>query len=285
MRRSLACMSSCLPYRVLCQFGIALGNAHSMNLYYRTQGDGDPVIILHGLFGDGLNWGGVAKRLQTEYHLILPDMRNHGRSPHNDDDCSYPAMADDIVSLMGQLELESAHLIGHSMGGKAAMTLALQHPERVRSLTVVDIAPKSYPPRHEDVFTGLKAVAEARPASRQEADRLLAESITTDAIRTFILKNLVRGKTGFEWRLNWQALYTHYDQLTDFPVQEGHYDGPVQFLIGGASDYVADSDRERIEHLFPHAKGRIVGGSGHWLHAEKPEQTARWIKAFLDAAH
>ncbi len=255
-----------------------------MNLYYRTQGDGDPVIILHGLFGDSLNWAGVARLLQDDYRLILPDMRNHGRSPHDNDDCSYSAMAEDVLALMDRLSIEKAHLIGHSMGGKAAMTLALRHPDRVRSLTVVDIAPKQYPPRHDDVFNGIKTVADARPESRQEAERILAEWITTDAIRTFILKNFVRGGSGFEWRLNWQALYNHYDQLTDFPESGNQYTGPVQFLIGGASDYVADSDRGLIEQLFPAAKGRIVGGSGHWLHAEKPEQTARWIREFLSSA-
>lgn len=253
-----------------------------MQLYHRLQGEGTPLIIIHGLFGDGLNWGGVARLLRDEYRLILPDMRNHGRSPHDDNDCTYPSMAGDVLALMDELALDSAHLVGHSMGGKIAMTLALQHPERVRSLTVVDIAPKVYQARHQDVFAGLKAVAEAGVDSRQAAEKLLQPHLETDAIRTFILKNLERTDHGFDWRMNWRALQAHYQDLVDFPVQAGRYDGPCQFLVGGESDYVSSQDQSTITRLFPQARGRVVGGTGHWLHAEKPDLVARWIREFIE---
>ncbi|TGG91115.1 alpha/beta fold hydrolase [Natronospirillum operosum] len=255
-----------------------------MELYYRTQGDlGEPLLIIHGLFGDGLNWGGVSRLLRDDFHLILPDMRNHGRSPHDDNDCSYPAMAADVLALMDRLELDQVQLVGHSMGGKIAMALALQHPHRVQGLTVVDIAPKKYPVRHRDVFAGLQAVAEARPESRQEAEALLRPHIETTAVRTFILKNLERTDTGFDWRVNWRALYERYDELADFPAFDTAYEGPCQFLVGGDSDYVTRDDQAEISRLFPQARGRVVGGAGHWLHAEKPELVARWIQDFVEA--
>lgn len=259
-----------------------------MKLYYRTQGEGTPIIIIHGLFGDGLNWGGVARTLKDHYRLVLPDMRNHGRSGHDDNDCSYPAMADDVMALMDDLDLADAHIVGHSMGGKIAMTLALTYPERVRSLTVVDIAPKAYPEGHQDVFAGLQAVADARPATRQEADKLLKPHLETDAIRTFILKNLERDGDHFKWRLNWEALYRHYRDLRDFPLANQspapRYEGPTQFLVGGDSDYVGADDQDSIKAFFPQSKGRVVGGTGHWLHAEKPDLVARWIDDFVRQA-
>lgn len=258
-----------------------------MKLYYRTQGEGRPVLILHGLFGDGLNWGGVARLLKDDWRLILPDMRNHGRSPHSDDDCSYKSMAADVLALMDELALNQVDLIGHSMGGKIAMTLALMHPERISSLTVVDIAPKTYESRHEDVFDAIRAVHEARPSTRKQADELLKPHLETTAIRTFILKNLQKDDDGrFSWRMNWQALWEHYAQLKSFPwPAEGtdlpQYQGPVQFLVGGASDYVTKSDQTVISTFFPHARGRVVDNAGHWLHAEKPELVARWIQQFI----
>ncbi|MCH8550472.1 MAG: alpha/beta fold hydrolase [Natronospirillum sp.] len=255
-----------------------------MELYYRTQGNGTPVIIIHGLFGDGMNWGGVSRLLREDFHLILPDMRNHGRSPHHDDDCTYTSMAADVLTLMDRLELEQAHLVGHSMGGKIAMTIALQAPDRVSSLTVVDIAPKAYQARHQDVFAGLQAVADAGASTRQEAEDILRPHITATAVRTFILKNLERTDHGFDWRLNWQALQRHYQDLTDFPVDSGSYNGPCQFLVGGESDYVTSEDQALITRLFPSARGRVVAGAGHWLHAEKPELVARWIKEFINTA-
>ncbi|WLD57507.1 alpha/beta fold hydrolase [Salinispirillum sp. LH 10-3-1] len=251
-----------------------------MKLHHRIQGDGAPVIIIHGLFGDGLNWGGVSRILKDSYRLILPDMRNHGRSAH-DDDITYPTMAQDVVELMDELDVPSAHIVGHSMGGKIAMTLALQHPERVQSLTVVDIAPKAYPVRHRDVFAGLKAVADAHPESRHDAEELLTEHIQTTDVRTFILKNLERTDDGFAWRINWHALYEHYQDLADFPITEGQYTGPTQFLVGELSDYVTKEDQPTISRLFPQATGRVVGGTGHWLHAEKPELVARWIDGLI----
>lgn len=259
-----------------------------MNLYYRTQGEGTPIIIIHGLFGDGLNWGGVARQLKDKYHLVLPDMRNHGRSGHDNNDCTYPSMAEDVSGLMDELELPDAHIVGHSMGGKIAMTLALSQPERVRSLTVVDIAPKAYPEGHRDVFAGLSAVAQAQPKTRQEADELLKPHLETDAIRTFILKNLERDGDHFMWRLNWEALYQHYADLRDFPLADQdpspQYQGPTQFLVGGDSDYVSADDQPVIKALFPQSKGRVVGGTGHWLHAEKPDLVARWIDDFIHQA-
>jgi pimeloyl-ACP methyl ester carboxylesterase len=254
-----------------------------MQLHTRVEGEGPAVILLHGLFGDGANLAGIARPLRERYQVWLPDQRNHGQSPHAED-CSYLALADDIVQLIHTHQLGSVHLVGHSMGGKAAMTLALQHPEQVRSLTVIDIPPRSYPLRHRAVFGALRAVAEANVQSRQEAQVIMAQHIEEEMVRQFLLKNLVRTDSGYQWRLNWQQLEANGHQLGDFPVQSGHYRGPTQFLIGADSDYVTAEDSATIPHWFPQARIHSAEGAGHWVHAQAPQWVVQHVQALLASA-
>lgn len=254
-----------------------------MKLHTRVEGEGPAVIMLHGLFGDGANLAGIARPLRDRYQIWLPDQRNHGQSPHAED-CSYVALAEDILELMDTEGLETAHLVGHSMGGKAAMTFALQHPQRARSLTVIDIPPRSYPLRHRAVFGALRAVAEANVQSRQQAQAIMAEHVQEEMVRQFLLKNLVRDDHGYRWRLNWQQLEAGGQHLGDFPIQAGQYAGPTQFLIGAESDYVTTEDAVTIPQWFPSAQIHSAAGAGHWVHAQAPQWVVQHIETLLASA-
>ncbi|RME34103.1 MAG: alpha/beta fold hydrolase, partial [Gammaproteobacteria bacterium] len=174
------------------------------SLHYTEQGEGRPLVILHGLFGSGRNWQRVARRLAEHYRVITPDLRNHGRSPHLPG-MSYPEMAADLFELMERLDLPSTLLMGHSMGGKVAMTAALQQPEKVTALIVVDIAPVRYRHSFEPIFQALKSIPVEWIRSRQEAERLLAGYIDDSVLRAFLLQNLNRDESGFHWRINLDA--------------------------------------------------------------------------------
>jgi pimeloyl-ACP methyl ester carboxylesterase len=254
-----------------------------MQLQVRVEGDGPAIILLHGLFGDGANLAGIARPLREHYQIWLPDQRNHGQSPHAED-CSYLALADDILELIHTHQLGPVHLVGHSMGGKAAMTLALQHPEQVRSLTVIDIPPRPLPLRHRPVFGALRAVAEANVQSRQEAQLIMANHIEEEMVRQFLLKNLIRTDSGYQWRLNWQQLEANAHQLGDFPLQSGEHTGPTQFLVGADSDYVSASDHPIILERFPQARIHSAEGAGHWVHAQAPQWVVQHIQTLLAKA-
>ncbi len=258
-------------------------SGQALALQVREFGDASrpPVLLLHGLFGSANNWLGVVKRLQEDYRLILPDLRNHGRSPHHPQ-MDYPAMAGDLLALLDRLELENASLVGHSMGGKAAMWLALNQPERVGRLLVGDIAPVGYPNRFAEIFAGLCELPLASLPSRESADQRLARRVPNDAVRQFLLQNLVRQPAGWAWRFNLPVLSGSIDALAGFPPDQGlSYAGETMFLYGERSDYVKPEYRETIERLFPHARLRILPGVGHWLYAEQPEAFSRVVRAFL----
>lgn len=255
----------------------------TLELAYRELGDpqGPPLLLVHGLFGSSGNWMGVAKRLQANYRLILPDLRNHGRSPHHTT-MTFPAMAADLSALLDRLEIENASLVGHSMGGKAGMWLALTQPERVERLVAADIAPVSYHNRFEAIFRGLCELPLARLQGREDADRLLAPYVPERAIRQYLLQNLVKQPGGWEWRINLSQLEASIDTLTDFPDPDGlSYAGEVLFLYGERSDYVLPEYRERILELFPLARLRMLAQAGHWVYAEQPDAFAQAVKAFL----
>lgn len=258
-------------------------------LNYRVSGEGEPLILLHGLFGSLENLGGVAQRLQDEYQIHALDHRNHGRSPHTDQ-MDYPAMAADILAYMDQAGLERASLLGHSMGGKAAMQVALSAPERVERLIVADIAPVSYPPHHDVILEGMTGLDLASLASRQDADRALAHYVETPAVRQFLLKNLQRvpeeerteaAPAAFRWRINLPVIEASYNNLAAAPEGEGPFTGPVLFLKGSESAYIQDKHREAVMSLFPKAQLRIISGTDHWLHAEKPDTFAALCRQFL----
>ncbi|MDY6891859.1 MAG: alpha/beta fold hydrolase [Pseudomonadota bacterium] len=251
-----------------------------MQLNFQRSGQGFPLIILHGLFGSLENWGAQAKQLSQRHDVIAVDLRNHGRSPHAAR-MDYSAMAEDLIELMERLQLDRAHLLGHSMGGKAAMQLALTHPDRVERLIVVDIAPVAYPPHHEEVFAGLDSIDLSRLQSRREADAILSRHVSSAPTRAFLLKNLYRDENGhFAWRMNLPVLEQQYDRIAA-PPKGTPYTGPVLFIKGGESDYIAAEHREAILTCFPAARFKIIAGAGHLPHVEKPATFTRLVENFL----
>ncbi|CAH0533890.1 Esterase YbfF [Vibrio stylophorae] len=252
-----------------------------MDLHFRVQGQGDPVILMHGLFGSLDNLGLLAKELSKDYQVISVDLRNHGQSPHSPR-VSYALMAEDVLNVMHRLNLPRAIVIGHSMGGKVAMKLAQDWPEQVRALVVLDIAPVLYPfRRHDAIFAGLREVAGAPPKSRSEADSLLALHIDTPFVRQFLGKSLYRGEDSrYHWRFHVRALSDNYEAIMGWP-NPSVYHGPALLLKGHLSEYVQLEHKDAIVSQFPAMKTHIIANTGHWLHAEKPESVHRHIRQFL----
>ena len=248
-----------------------------------VTGEGPPALVLHGLFGSGTNWRTIARRLASRLECHLVDQRNHGRSPHARG-MAYPALAADVLAYLDANRLDRAGFIGHSMGGKTAMTLALSAPERVRWLVVADIAPAPSPSDHRPILDALRALALDSLASRAEADAALARSVPDLGLRQFLLQNLVRGDGGLRWRIDLEAIAEALPDLTGFPptAPGAVYEGPTLFLRGERSDYLTVRHESRIGALFPRASIDTIAGAGHWLHAEQPIAVAERIARFLD---
>ena len=255
-----------------------------MLLYTHVSGnampDQAPVILIHGLFGSYENLGVIERSLSEQYQVVNVDVRNHGRSEHSEQ-MNYLLMADDLAQTLDNLGIAKAILLGHSMGGKLAMAFALTRPQRVEKLIMADIAPVAYPPRHNTIFTALDAVDLANITSRADADAQLAVYIDEIGVRQFLLKSLLKQESGFSWRFNLAALKANYQHLISQPLQEGCYNGPVLFIKGGDSDYILPEHKDRIMQLFPNAQAKVIQGTGHWLHAEKPAVFTKLVKDFL----
>ncbi|WP_293672422.1 alpha/beta fold hydrolase [Thiolapillus sp.] len=256
-----------------------------MKLYYREFGEqysGTPVVLLHGLLGSLVNWQRIARSLGERYRVIVPDLRNHGRSPHSDD-VSYPAMASDVLELLDDLDIPRAVPVGHSMGGKAAMVLALQHAERVERLAVVDIAPVvAYSGRLAQLLDALLALPLDRIENRAHADALLAERVSDKAVRDHMLQNLQRTDNGWCWRNNLQALRDGLDVISGFLEQAPKpYTGKCCFIKGEHSDYIKEQSLPRIRALFPAAEIVEIPAAGHWVYAEQPQAFVETLENFL----
>jgi esterase len=237
---------------------------------------------MHGMFGSLSNLGLLGRALSDRYSVISVDMRNHGESPHNLE-MDYPSMADDIIELMDDLDFGQATLIGHSMGGKVAMQVAMSHQERVNKLVIVDIAPVDYKPdRHGGVLEGLTSLATTRPDSRKEADQLLATYVDELSVREFLLKNLIRAEDKrFDLRLYMEGIIAnYYDKLTLAPTGKPFL-GPTLFIKGEDSAYIQDKHRIKVLELFPNTKLKVIENTGHWLHAEKPDTFYKTVSLFL----
>ena len=247
-------------------------------------GQGQPLILLHGLFGMGDNLSMVAKPLSEYFQVYRLDLRNHGRSPRADS-MTLAEMAADVKAFMDAHGIVRAHLLGHSLGGKVAMQLALDYPERVEKLVVADIAPVSYEGGHKDVFAGLKAVDLASLSSRRDAENILRQFIQQDNVRLFLLKNLYRNDSGeFQWRINLPVLSRCYENFGQ-ANQGGHpFTGPVLFIKGELSDYITEAYSDATRRLFPNAQLKIIQNTGHWLHAEKPVIFNQLVQRFLTSS-
>ena len=255
----------------------------SLQLHYRSYGDpgSRPLLLLHGLLGSSANWHSIARGLEGDFRVIVPDLRNHGRSPHSQE-MDYPLMADDLVALIQRLELGGADLVGHSLGGKVAMHLALQAPELVRSLVVVDIAPVRYGHRFQTMIAALQGLDLAGLDNRQQADRYLADHLDDPGVRQYLLQNLVKEQGRWGWRMYLDGLIRAMPELMDFPAANGRqFPGPALFLYGGASAYVQPEHAGAIRERFPLARLRMVAGAGHWVYAEQPEAFLLALTGFL----
>lgn len=254
-----------------------------MELNYKEFGQGEPLIILHGLFGTLDNWQTLAKRFAENYTVFIIDQRNHGKSPHTEEH-SYALMAEDLRKFMESNFMFKAHILGHSMGGKTAMKFALTNPDMVDKLTIVDISPKENEGGHEAIFEALFSLDLAKIQSRTEADEQLAKSMKDVGVRQFLLKNLTREKTGgYRWKMNLSALHTHYQEILAEVTGEEIFEGESLFIRGGKSDYVLDADIPQIMEYFPAAKIETVANAGHWVHAEQPEELFRLVSDFLES--
>ena len=252
-----------------------------MELNFKTMGRGEPVIILHGLFGTLDNWQTIAKHLSEHFSVYIVDQRNHGRSPHAAH-MDYPALAEDLRHFMERHWMYKAHLIGHSMGGKTVMEFALEHPDMTDKLVVVDIAPKAYPGGHEDIFKALFAVDLDAIQSRQEAEEILSQYIEDAGTKQFLLKNLSRKKEGtFEWKMNLPVLHQYYQEILAPPTAQTPFEGETLFIRGGRSPYVLDSDLPAIHGLFPAAQLETIANAGHWVHADAPAELLQKVYTFL----
>jgi pimeloyl-ACP methyl ester carboxylesterase len=240
-----------------------------------------PLVILHGLFGASDNWHTMGRRLGERFEVLALDQRNHGQSPHSPE-MDYPIMARDVAEFIQGRGIRRAHVLGHSMGGKTAMELALAFPELVEKLVVVDMAPRAYSPHHGEIFSGLLGLDLAAYQTRAEVEAALAPTIADKAVRQFLLKNLTRGAAGsFQWKLNLKDICANYGRLSEALAPGRAFERPALFIRGGASRYVRDEDERMIRELFPQAEIKTIAGAGHWIHAEAPEEFLRLVSEFL----
>ena len=252
-----------------------------MSLFFREMGSGPSVIILHGLFGSSDNWLAIGKELATDYHVILPDLRNHGQSFH-ENTFDYRSMSSDLFNFIKDHKIVDPVILGHSLGGKVAMTFAVNNPSLVLKLIVVDIGPKGYPVQHQQILKGLNSLDLARIRSRKEADDLLSGYVDEAGIRQFLLKNLGRnGEGNFIWKLNLPIITREIENVGEPLPQGGAFSKPSLFIKGSKSDYIENGDSQLIHQIFPDSRIVTIKGAGHWVHAEKPAAFISTVRMFL----
>ena len=252
-----------------------------MHLHFRQYGQGDSLILLHGLFGAADNWHTIATRLADRFTVIVPDLRNHGQSPHSEE-MNYPVMAVDVAELIGSLGLDDSLMLGHSMGGKVAMQLALTQPRLVRKLIVADMSPRGYTPLHNEIIAALAALGIGSFTARGEIEAALAGPIPSLNLRRFLLKNLTRTPEGrFAWKINLPAIAACYPQLRAAVSGPTPFTGPTLFLRGSKSEYIRAAGEPAIPEFFPRAELQTIEGAGHWLHADAPDEFVRRVGEFL----
>ena len=268
-----------------------------MKLFHRKFGQGPPIIILHGLYGSSDNWVTIARILSGHFEVWLLDLRNHGRSPHSNEH-NYKLMSDDLLTFMDEHGIAKAIILGHSMGGKVAMTFAYYCPERISHLIVLDIAPKSYmfsidlpllEMNHKGILEIMLNFNFSGIFSREQVEAKLSEKIPNSQIRHFLMKNLKRRiDNTFGWIINVPALHANLSHILDGFTEENNVPGdpivgfPVLFMRGGNSDYIDIDDIDLIRRIFPYADFVTITGAGHWLHVEQPEQIVNEIYQFLE---
>jgi len=251
-----------------------------LNLTFREYGTGQPLIILHGLFGFSDNWKSQAKVLSNYFRVIIVDLRNHGRSEW-DETHDYPSMASDVIETMKQIGIDSAHIIGHSMGGKVAMHIAQSHSKYLLKLVVVDMGIKSYPMHHQDLIHAMKNAPLNDFSARSEANNYLQKLIPEEGVRQFLLKNLFWIEKGkLAWRMNLSILEQSMNNILEALPQHGVLNSTL-FVRGSNSNYILEEDLSAIEDLFLDSEFISIDGAGHWVHAEAPDVFIERTLSFL----
>lgn len=255
-------------------------------LNYKQIGSGENIVLIHGLFGSLENLNMIAKPLSEKYCVTSVDVRNHGDSFHQSS-MAYPQLAEDVINLLDHLAIESCILLGHSMGGKIAIQVALEQPERINKLLVADIAPVSYTSHHTQIIAGLKAIDFSTVKRRRDADDQLSEYVDDMSIRQFLLRNLAINPQGeFSFKCNLNDISDHYPQIIkaiELPINKSPYLGKTLFIKGGNSDYILPEHKEAIAALLPNSQAKVIQGAGHWLHAEKTVAFNKIVLAFINS--
>lgn len=252
-------------------------------LNYRQVGQGEHIVLIHGLFGNLENLNMVAKNLSQHYCVTSIDVRNHGNSFHQQD-MSYDVLAQDVVNLLDKLSIEHCHILGHSMGGKIAMKIALLFPERLKKLIVADIAPVKYPAHHLTIIEGLKAIDLTQVHKRKDADGQLANYVADASIRQFLLRNIALNEHKvFQFKCNLKNIEQGYQQIMESISGQSdlQFNGNTLFIKGANSDYILPDHQSAISLIFPKAKAKVIQGAGHWLHAEKTVAFNKIVVDFL----
>lgn len=252
-----------------------------MRLNFYVQGEGFPLILLHGMLGSADNWRAMGKRLAAHWRVYAVDLRNHGASPHGEE-MSYAAMAEDLGEFMAGENIEHSHLLGHSMGGKVALRFSADQPRAVAKLVIIDIAPHAYPPKERPLLAALKALDLNRCASYGEAEQALAAAIPDRAVRQFLVKNLTRGADGsLRWRIGLDEITAGYDRLIQSIELSQRIATPTCFIRAGKSRFIADADIPAIERQFTNLRIVNIAGASHWVHSDAPEEFYRAVTGFL----
>jgi len=252
-----------------------------VKLNFREQGEGKAVILIHGLFGSLVNLSFLAKELGRVFRVVSVDLRNHGASEHSQN-MDLISMAGDIVETMRYLGIVEASIVGHSLGGKVGMQMALTFPSLMTSLVVADIAPVKYSSHHNPLLKGLQHLNTMSITSRNEADAVLSEYETDRSVRAFLLKNLVQDSSGqYRLRLNLPAIIENYNKTLTAPPLGGPSSCPALFLKGQNSAYIQDKHYQEIKRIFKRGRVRVINGAGHWLHVEKPKLFNQLVSEFL----
>ncbi|MGV6816653.1 MAG: alpha/beta fold hydrolase [Thiotrichales bacterium] len=250
---------------------------------FGSEHDGPAIVIAHGLFGSRANWRSIASRLAASRRVFTVDMRNHGESPHSPE-MTYEAMSQDLAEFANQYCDDKAFFVGHSMGGKAVMALALSSTVALR-FAVLDIAPRKYPSaQHRALIQAMRSIQLDQVEKRSDADLQLEASVPDKGIRQFLLQSLVRDGDRYSWRLNLRALENALETISDFPPCRGSSDASALFVYGTASDYVQEADRDLIRHCFPRAEFVAVEQASHWLHAEQPDLIVQLLQSYQGGA-
>ena len=253
-----------------------------MKLFYKQYGEtGEPIFILHGIFGMLDNWHNIARQLSAHFQVFTIDARNHGQSPHSPE-MSYALMAEDVFELADDLGFVTFNLMGHSMGGKTAMLCALMHPEKIKRLAVVDIAPKGYKPGHEAYFNAFEDINWSVLQNRKEIDEALMEFESDSGVRLFLAKNIERrDEGGFAVKSNIHAIKNAYQGIIGEFAISGMYSGPCIFILGANSKYLKEDDKSMVQEHFPNVDYVSIPNAGHWVHADNPAAFLEALNLFL----